>query len=164
VAAPLGRPPALVRLAVRAALPLATIRATSLRPVTHHVWRRIAIIYEQSGRGNHLANAPAGERKMTPDDEANATALKLTISGHTVYGVQIPPSTGYRNNKTSGIAIGDQRETEYMVTSGTFYTTDAASTTETPSPTTTQMAPPRWKPGTSATIPSGATGAAAGLG
>jgi hypothetical protein len=81
----------------------------------------IAIIYDQSGRGNHLANAPAGERKMTPDNEANATALKLTISGHTVYGVHIPPSTGYRNNKTSGIAIGDQPETEYMVTSGTFY-------------------------------------------
>jgi hypothetical protein len=81
----------------------------------------IAIIYDQSGRGNHLANAPAGERKMTPDNEANATALKLTISGHTVYGVHILPSTGYRNNKTSGIAIGDQPETEYMVTSGTFY-------------------------------------------
>jgi Alpha-L-arabinofuranosidase B, catalytic len=65
----------------------------------------IAIIYDQSGRGNHLANAPAGQRKMTPDNEANATALKLTISGHTVYGVHIPPSTGYRNNETSGIAI-----------------------------------------------------------
>jgi len=80
-----------------------------------------AIIYDQSGKGNHLTNAPAGERKTTPDNEADAVALELTISGHTVYGVHIPPGTGYRNNNTSGVAIKDQPETEYMVTSGTFY-------------------------------------------
>lgn len=81
----------------------------------------IAIIYDQSGRGNHLRKAPGGERKTTPDAEASATALKLTIGGHSVYGVRILPGTGYRNNTTSGIATGDQPETEYMVTSGSFY-------------------------------------------
>src|SRR5665213_1947688 len=80
----------------------------------------IAIIYDQSGNGNHLTNAPAGERKTTPDNDANAMALELTISGHTVYGVHIPAGTGYRNNNTAGIAIKDQPETEYMVTSGTY--------------------------------------------
>ena len=81
----------------------------------------ISIIYDQSGKGNHLTKAPAGQRKNTPDNEANATALKLTISGHTVYGVHSVACDGYRNNSTSGIATGDQPETEYMVTSGTFF-------------------------------------------
>jgi len=81
----------------------------------------ISIIYDQSGKGNHLSKAPAGQRKNTPDNEADATALKLTISGHAVYGVHIVAGDGYRNDSTSGIATGDQPETEYMVTSGTFY-------------------------------------------
>jgi len=81
----------------------------------------ISVIYDQSGKGNHLTKAPAGQRKSTPDNEANATALKLTISGHTVYGVHSVAGDGYRNNSTSGIATGDQPETEYMVTSGTFF-------------------------------------------
>ena len=81
----------------------------------------ISIIYDQSGKGNHLSKAPAGQRKSTPDNEANATALKLTASGHTVYGVHIVAGDGYRNDSTSGIATGDQPETEYMVTSGTFF-------------------------------------------
>ena len=81
----------------------------------------ISIIYDQSGKGNHLTKAPAGQRKNTPDNEADATALKLTVGGHTVYGVHIVAGDGYRNDKTSGIATGDQPETEYMVTSGNFY-------------------------------------------
>jgi non-reducing end alpha-L-arabinofuranosidase len=80
----------------------------------------ISIIYDQSGKGNHLTKAPGGT-KGTPDNEAVANALKLTVGGHTVYGVHIPASTGYRNDKTSGVATGDQPETEYMVTSGNYY-------------------------------------------
>jgi hypothetical protein len=81
----------------------------------------ISIIYDQSTKGNNLRSAPAGGAKNTPDNEANATALKLTIGGHTVYAVHIPAGTGYRNDTTSGIATGDQPETEYMVTSGNYY-------------------------------------------
>jgi non-reducing end alpha-L-arabinofuranosidase len=81
----------------------------------------ISIIYDQSGKGNNLTKAPGGQRKSTPDNEANATALKLTIGGHAVYGVHIVAGDGYRNDSTSGIATGDQPETEYMVTSGNFY-------------------------------------------
>jgi hypothetical protein len=81
----------------------------------------ISIIYDQSGKGNHLTSAPAGGAKNSTDNEANATALKLTASGHTVYAVHIPAGVGYRNDKTTGIATGDQPESEYMVTSGTFY-------------------------------------------
>jgi hypothetical protein len=80
----------------------------------------ISIIYDQSGKGNHLTKAPAGTRGAA-DNEANATALKLTVGGHTVYGVHIAAGIGYRNNSTSGIATGDQPETQYMVTSGNYY-------------------------------------------
>ncbi len=81
----------------------------------------ISIIYDQSGKANHLKQGPAGQRKETPDTLAEATALKFTISGHTVYGVHLPVGYGYRVDQTTGIATGDQPETEYMVTSGTFY-------------------------------------------
>jgi hypothetical protein len=81
----------------------------------------ISIIYDQSGKGNHLTSAPAGGAKNSTDNEANATALKLTASGHTVYAVHIPAGVGYRNDKTTGIATGDQPESEYMVTSGNYF-------------------------------------------
>ena len=82
---------------------------------------KISIIYDQSGKNNHLKQGPPGQRKETVDNEADATALKLKISGHTVYGVHLPVGYGYRVDKTTGVATGDQPETEYMVTSGTFF-------------------------------------------
>jgi non-reducing end alpha-L-arabinofuranosidase len=81
----------------------------------------ISMIYDQSPRGNNLTSAPAGEHKNTPDDEASATALKLTVGGHAVYAVVVNPGIGYRDDATSGIATGDEPEGEYMVTSGTHY-------------------------------------------
>ncbi len=81
----------------------------------------ISIIYDQSGRGNHLTKAPAGGAKSTGDNEADAKALPITISGHAVYGEHNPSGVGYRNNKPSGTATGDNPETEYMVTGGTYY-------------------------------------------
>lgn len=81
----------------------------------------ITIIYDQSGKNNHLKQAPIGQRNTTAPKEADATALKFTISGHTVYGVHLPVGYGYRVDQTTGVATGDQPETEYMVTSGTFF-------------------------------------------
>ena len=81
----------------------------------------ISIIYDQSGRGNHLTPAPAGGAKNTPDNPANATALKFTIAGHSVYGVWIDAGMGYRRDSTSGIATGDSAEAMYMVTSGSHF-------------------------------------------
>jgi non-reducing end alpha-L-arabinofuranosidase len=78
----------------------------------------ISVIYDQSPKGNHLTPGPGGGAASAPDNPANATALSTTISGHKVYGIRIdPPGMGYRIDKTSGIAIGDEPETEYMVTS-----------------------------------------------
>src|SRR5580658_4811816 len=81
----------------------------------------VSIIYDQSAKGNDLKSAPAGGEKDTPDNEASATALKLTVGGHPVYAVVVNPGIGYRVDATSGIATGDQPEGEYMVTSGTHF-------------------------------------------
>ena len=81
----------------------------------------ISKIYDQSGRGNHLTVAPAGGAKSTPDNEADAKALLVTIGGHKVYGVHFVAGVGYRNNTPNGTATGDNPETEYMITSGDVY-------------------------------------------
>jgi hypothetical protein len=81
----------------------------------------ISILYDQSPRGNNLTSAPAGGAKNTPDDEASATTLELTVGGHSVYALVVNPGIGYRNDTTSGIATGDKPEGEYMVTSGTHF-------------------------------------------
>lgn len=78
----------------------------------------ISIIYDQSGKGNHLTSAPPGGAKMTPGKEANAKALPVTFSGHPVYGVKIAVGIGYRNNRPCGTATGDDPETIYMVVDG----------------------------------------------
>jgi hypothetical protein len=80
----------------------------------------ISIIYDQSGMGNDLTSAPAGGAKTTPDKEANAKSVPITISGQKVYGVHIVAGVGYRNNTACGTATGDNPETEYMVVAGNF--------------------------------------------
>ena len=81
----------------------------------------ITIIYDQSGRGNNLTQAPGGGAAGGPDNLANASALPLTVGGHHVYGVYVAAGTGYRNDHTSGIATGDNAEGEYAIFDGTHY-------------------------------------------
>jgi hypothetical protein len=81
----------------------------------------ITRIYDQSGRGNDLTQAPGGGAVHSPDNLAIANALPLTVGGHHVYGVYIPSGTGYRNDHTSGIATGDGSEGEYAIFDGTHY-------------------------------------------
>jgi hypothetical protein len=85
----------------------------------------ISIIYDQSGRGNHLTRAPAGGfRGPGPngsDNLAVATAAPITVGGNKAYGVFISPGTGYRNNSTSGIATGDAAEGMYAIFNGTHF-------------------------------------------
>jgi non-reducing end alpha-L-arabinofuranosidase len=92
----------------------------------------ISVIYDQSGMGNHLKRSQGGAEVCKHQDrEAVADALPLKLGGHQVYGIKVvsddnagctPPAggegTGYRLNTTTGIATGDDAETEYMVTSG----------------------------------------------
>ncbi|MGW3269521.1 alpha-L-arabinofuranosidase B [Streptomyces sp. NPDC001056] len=81
----------------------------------------ITVIYDQSGRGNNLTQAPGGGAAGGPDNLANATAAPTTVAGHEAYGVFVAPGTGYRNDHTSGIATGDQAEGMYAVLDGTHY-------------------------------------------
>jgi hypothetical protein len=86
---------------------------------------QISIIYDQSGRGNHLTRAPKGywpgPQPDGSDNLADAKAAPVTVGGQKAYGVFIAPGTGYRNNRTNGIATGDAAEGIYAVVDGTHY-------------------------------------------
>jgi non-reducing end alpha-L-arabinofuranosidase len=81
----------------------------------------ITVIYDQSGRGNNLTQAPGGGAAAGSDNLANATAAPTTLNGHEAYGVYIAPGTGYRNDHTNGVATGDNPESMYAVLDGTHY-------------------------------------------
>jgi non-reducing end alpha-L-arabinofuranosidase len=81
----------------------------------------ISIIYDQSPKANHLPVSPKGGYLPNGGTEANASDTSIMINGHKVYGLYIKPFMGYRNNKTNGVATGNQPEGMYMVTSGKHY-------------------------------------------
>jgi non-reducing end alpha-L-arabinofuranosidase len=85
----------------------------------------ISIIYDQSGRGNHLTQAPPGgfngPESNSYDNLASAIGAPVTLNGAKAYGVFISPGTGYRNNAVSGSATGDAAEGMYAVLDGTHY-------------------------------------------
>lgn len=85
----------------------------------------ITIIYDQSGKGNSLTQAPPGGFNGPDvngyDNLASAIGAPVTLNGQKVYGVFISPGTGYRNNKVSGSAVGDQPEGMYAIFDGTHY-------------------------------------------
>jgi hypothetical protein len=81
----------------------------------------ITEIYDQSGRGNNLTQAPGGGAAGGPDNLANATAAQIWVGGHKAYGVYVAAGTGYRDDATSGIATGDAAEGEYAIFDGTHF-------------------------------------------
>lgn len=90
----------------------------------------ISVIYDQSPNGNDLTVAPAGGWLNNGGLEANATAAKIKVGGHTVYGVYTTSNfdnnvgaVGYRNNKAKNVPKGDLPESIYMVASGKHYNT-----------------------------------------
>lgn len=87
----------------------------------------ISRVIDQTGNGNHLA----------PRDDRGCPGYKPGMSGHLhnpvdasrhkihvgagnteVYGMYFDPGMGYKNNKTKGIATGDETETMYAVMAG----------------------------------------------
>jgi len=89
----------------------------------------ISKIYDQTGNGNDLTKGPAGNTSYGPyaDDEAVADDLPIKLDGHKVYGVHVKPGSwtapgqvGYRVSTPKGTATGDNPESEYMVTDGTY--------------------------------------------
>ncbi|KAF2133096.1 carbohydrate-binding module family 42 protein [Dothidotthia symphoricarpi CBS 119687] len=85
----------------------------------------ITIIYDQSGRGNHLTQAPPGgfngPESNGYDNLASAIGAPVTLNGQKAYGVFVSPGTGYRNDAVSGSATGDAAEGMYAVLDGTHY-------------------------------------------
>ncbi|KAI0018010.1 putative fungal alpha-L-arabinofuranosidase [Xylariomycetidae sp. FL0641] len=85
----------------------------------------ITIIYDQSGNGNDLTQAPPGgfdgPESGGYDSLAAADGAPVTLNGQKAYGVFVSPGTGYRNNAASGTATGDEAEGMYAVLDGTHY-------------------------------------------
>ncbi|QKX59616.1 uncharacterized protein TRUGW13939_06753 [Talaromyces rugulosus] len=86
----------------------------------------ITIIYDQSGSGNHLTQAPPGGAFSGPETNgydylASAIGAPVTLNGEKAYGVFISPFTGYRTNDVNGTSIGDAAEGMYAVLDGTHY-------------------------------------------
>ncbi|KAJ7153530.1 family 54 glycoside hydrolase [Mycena crocata] len=85
----------------------------------------ITIIYDQSGRNNHLTQAPPGGFQGPDvngfDNLAAADAAPVTLNGQKAYGVFVSPGTGYRNDATNAIAVGDAAEGMYAVLDGAHF-------------------------------------------
>ncbi|WP_433537922.1 arabinofuranosidase catalytic domain-containing protein [Micromonospora sp. CA-249363] len=79
----------------------------------------ITVIYDQSGRGNHLGYQGAGGIGGAVQP-AVATRESLTVGGNKVYSLYINGNSSYwRDGHLTGIPTGAAPEGMYMVTSGT---------------------------------------------
>ena len=85
----------------------------------------ITIIYDQSGNGNDLVQAPPGTFRGPAKGGFNtlpiADMAPVTIMRHKAYGVYIMPGTGLRNNDATGLAINDEPQGIYMVFDGKHF-------------------------------------------
>ncbi len=85
----------------------------------------ITTIYDQSGKDNHLVQAPRGGFSGPAMGGFNnipiADMAPITIMGHKAYGVFIVPGMGLRWNDAHGTAVDDQAEGQYWVISGHHY-------------------------------------------
>ena len=85
----------------------------------------ITTIYDQSGKDNHIIQAPhggwAGPAMGGCNNLPIADMAPITIMGHKAYGVFIEPGMGLRLNDTRGIAVDDQAEGMYWVVNGHHY-------------------------------------------
>jgi hypothetical protein len=86
----------------------------------------ITTLYDQSGKGNHLRQAPRGG-VGSPTQLGGFNSLPIadmapvTIMGHKVYGVFIQPGMGLRQNDTKGTAVDDLAQGQYWVVNGQHY-------------------------------------------
>ncbi len=85
----------------------------------------ITTIYDQSGNGNHLVQAPRGGFSGPAMGGFNnipiADMAPITIMGHKAYGVFIEPGMGLRWNDAKGTAVDDQAQGQYWVVDGHHY-------------------------------------------
>jgi len=85
----------------------------------------ITTLYDQSGKGNHLVQAPRGGFSGPGMGGFNnipiADMAPITIMGHKVYGIFIEPGMGLRWDDAKGTAVDDQAEGQYWVINGHHY-------------------------------------------
>jgi len=85
----------------------------------------ITTIYDQSGKSNHLVQAPRGGFSGPAMGGFNnvpvADWAPITIMGHKAYGVFIAPGMGLRWNDAKGTAVDDQAQGQYWVINGHHY-------------------------------------------
>lgn len=85
----------------------------------------ITTVYDQSGNGNHLVQAPRGGFSGPAMGGFNniplADMAPVTIMGRKAYGVFIAPGMGLRWNDAKGTAVDDQAEGQYWVVDGHHY-------------------------------------------
>ena len=85
----------------------------------------ITVLYDQSGQGNHLYQAPRGGFSGPAMGGYNnvpvADWAPVNVMGHKVYGIFIAPGMGLRLNDPKGTAVDDQAEGQYWVFSGQHY-------------------------------------------
>ena len=85
----------------------------------------ISTIYDQSGKKNHLTQAPRGAFSGNAMGGFNnlpvADMAPITIMGHKAYGAFIAPGMGLRQNDVHGTAVDDQAEGQYWVINGQHY-------------------------------------------
>ena len=80
----------------------------------------VSTIFDQSTQGNHLrANHPG--RHHPVDRGVNASAHPIMISGHRAYGAWFDEGMGYRNDNTSGVAVGEEPESMFAVFGNSHY-------------------------------------------
>lgn len=85
----------------------------------------ITILYDQSGKGNHLTQAPRGGFSGPAMGGFNnlpvADMAPVTLMGHKVYGVFIEPGMGLRDDDPVSTAVDDQAEGQYWIVNGHHY-------------------------------------------
>ena len=85
----------------------------------------VTVLYDQSGKGNHLYQAPRGGFSGPAMGGYNNVPIAdwapVSVMGHKVYGLFIAPGMGLRLNDPTGTAVDDQAEGQYWVISGHHY-------------------------------------------
>jgi non-reducing end alpha-L-arabinofuranosidase len=85
----------------------------------------VSLLYDQSGKGNHLSvakagNQGAGPNAATDDFESSATKESLMVGGRRVYSLYMEPRQGYRLPRLGdGIPRGTEPLGIYMLADGT---------------------------------------------
>lgn len=71
----------------------------------------VTMLYDQTGRGNHLECQGSGSSVGGRDTPASATSESLNISGHKVYALYINPGNSYwHDGHMSGIPHAEVRD------------------------------------------------------